>query len=141
MATRKAKAAAVRTPQVKGVAAGTQARTAATIRAGLKQGKSVGTIARRLERRNKGWKRKEVGKQSRAYTIAQTEVTAATNRAAVAEGMEKGARRFLVHDGVEDTECARANGKVWNADYAAANPISHPNCTREFEPVYRKGRK
>jgi len=41
-----------------------------------------------------------------------------------------------VSDGTDfDDACREADGQVWSLDDAAANPLQHPRCTREFAPV------
>jgi len=44
--------------------------------------------------------------------------------------------RVLVTDGDGDAVCAAANGAEWTLDEMAANLLGHPDCSRDFIPVY-----
>jgi len=75
----------------------------------------------------------------RADTIAQTETAMAYNLASTAAYRDGGIEQVEVTDGDQDAECAEADGSVWTLDEAEANPLQHPNCTRQFLPLSRGG--
>jgi hypothetical protein len=67
----------------------------------------------------------------RADMIARTEVTLASAGGAVQGFRDTGVEYVEISDGEEfDEECAAADGAIWTLDDYAANPISHPNCSR-----------
>jgi hypothetical protein len=73
--------------------------------------------------------------KNRPLTIARTEIRIAQNKAAIARYRAAGLQEVDVDDGDLDGPCQAANGDRWGLDYADANPVSHPNCTRGFTPV------
>jgi hypothetical protein len=74
--------------------------------------------------------------EARAELIARTETALAYNEAAVTSYKEYGVERVEVIDGDEDDECATAHGQIWTLDEALAEPVAHPNCVRDFSPVF-----
>jgi hypothetical protein len=73
---------------------------------------------------------------SRAEVIARTETAYAYNGAAVESYREVGVEKVEVIDGDGDDECQAADGQVWTLDEANDNPLGHPNCVRDFAPVF-----
>ena len=73
---------------------------------------------------------------ARAELIARTETALVYNEAAIESFREYGVERVDVIDGDEDDECAEANGQVWTLEEAEANPLAHPQCVRDFSPVF-----
>ncbi len=73
---------------------------------------------------------------SRAELIARTETAFAYNGAAVESYREVGVEKVEVIDGDGDDECQAADGQTWTLDEANENPIGHPNCVRDFAPVF-----
>lgn len=77
--------------------------------------------------------------EKRAETIARTESAIAYNVGAVQCWRESGlVESVYVVDGDFDEECQAANGQTWTLEEAEDNPIEHPNCVREFYPVYNE---
>lgn len=72
--------------------------------------------------------------EARAEVIARTESGYAYNTSAVTSYREFGVERVEVIDGDEDDICAPLNGAIWTLDEAMAEPLGHPNCTRDFAP-------
>jgi hypothetical protein len=72
----------------------------------------------------------------RADLIARTELATAANAGALSGYRETGRAAVGVSDGVEfDEECRIANGQIWSLDYAMANLVEHPDCSRSFDPI------
>lgn len=71
----------------------------------------------------------------RAETIARTETGTYLNLAAGQAYRDFGLDKVLVIDGEGDDICARVDGQVWTLDELDANPLGHPNCTRDFSPL------
>lgn len=76
----------------------------------------------------------------RAELIARTETAIAYNEATTASYEEYGVTQVEVVDGDQDDVCADANGQVWSMEEAYSNPIGHPQCTRDFLPVFGTGK-
>jgi phage portal protein BeeE len=74
---------------------------------------------------------------SRAEMIARTETGYALNHGALSTYREFDVSRVQVIDGDQDAECASANGAEWSLEEAESNPLSHPNCTRDFVPIVK----
>jgi len=113
---------------VKGIDATTRDRVRSILDDAIEEGWSPDRLATALE---------ESGAfaESRAMTIARTEVAVAQNAGALETYGEAGFSRVYVYDGDDDAECAAANGQIWTVAEAAAAPTAHPNCTRAFSPV------
>ncbi len=80
---------------------------------------------------------------SRAETIARTELGIATNRASIEAYDGSGiVRRVRIHDGTEhDAECASLAGRVVTlAEARAIPPLGHPSCVRRFESLIESTR-
>lgn len=73
--------------------------------------------------------------ETRARTIARTEVARVHNLASVSGYKQLGVGRVEVLDGQTDLSCAEARGQIWTIEQAMADPIAHPNCVRSFIPV------
>jgi len=72
--------------------------------------------------------------ESRAETIARTESAIVYNQGFIQVAQESGiVDSVTVSDGDGDEECASYDGQTWTLEEAMDNPISHPNCLREFE--------
>jgi len=72
--------------------------------------------------------------ESRAETIARTESAIVYNQGFIQVAQESGlVESVTVSDGDGDEECASYDGQTWSLEEAMDNPISHPNCLREFE--------
>lgn len=71
----------------------------------------------------------------RAEMIARTETAYAYNDSAIQSYRELDVEKVEVIDGDADDVCAPVNGATWTMDEALANPVGHPNCTRDFIPV------
>lgn len=93
----------------------------------LNEGWSPQKFAERLEQSG-------VFSESRAEMIARTETAIAHNAGQVRAYQAAGVDRLLVGDGDEDfgCDCPEVDGEVCSIEWAAANPISHPNCRRAF---------
>jgi phage portal protein BeeE len=74
---------------------------------------------------------------ARADMIARTETAYAYNDSAIQSYLSLDVEQVQVIDGDKDAECAHADGATWSMDEALSNPISHPNCTRDFIPVVK----
>lgn len=72
---------------------------------------------------------------ARAELVARTESAYAYNAAAISSYREFNVTEVEVVDGDEDDICAPVNGQTWTLEQAEADPIGHPNCTRDFIPV------
>jgi hypothetical protein len=79
--------------------------------------------------------------QMQNYTrmLVRTKSANAYNSGTLNKYAEEGVRRVKVFDGVEDDECAKANGETWSLRYAMNHPIAHPNCVRAFAAVSGTG--
>lgn len=75
--------------------------------------------------------------ESRATTIARTELGHASNSSALSIYRESGlVDSIQVHDGDSDAECAEADGKILSLQEAGSYPtLAHPNCVRAFGAV------
>lgn len=73
---------------------------------------------------------------ARAELIARTETALVYNEAAIQSFREFGVGSVEVIDGDEDDICAAANGQTWTLEEALSEPIGHPNCVRDFSPVF-----
>jgi phage portal protein BeeE len=71
----------------------------------------------------------------RAEMVSRTETALAYNDSAIGSYRDLGVEQVEVIDGDMDDVCAPVNGATWTMDEARANPIGHPNCTRDFIPV------
>lgn len=71
----------------------------------------------------------------RALRIARTETSIAYNFGNLFAAHQAGVEKFEVSDGDDDEDCAAVDGDIVDLDWALANPIAHPNCTRTFSPV------
>ena len=77
--------------------------------------------------------------QGRARTIARTELGTAQQAAAVRRYEQTGVSRVQVLDNGfdnSDPRCVELDGTIQTLEWAAANPIQHPNCVRAFAPVF-----
>ncbi len=79
--------------------------------------------------------------QMQTYTrmLVRTKSANAYNSGTLNKYAEEGVRRVKVFDGVEDDQCAQANGETWSLRYAMNNPIAHPNCIRAFAALQGSG--
>jgi phage portal protein BeeE len=75
--------------------------------------------------------------EARAEMIARTETAYAYNDSAIQSYRSLDVEEVQVIDGDKDAACAHADGATWTMDEALSNPISHPNCTRDFIPVVK----
>jgi HK97 family phage portal protein len=71
----------------------------------------------------------------RVDRIARTEVTRAYNTGSIGQYRDGGVSQVYVTDGDGDEPCAAADGQTWTLEQAESDPISHPNCTRSFDPI------
>ena len=72
----------------------------------------------------------------RAAKIAHSETSYVLNAAQNVAYKAMDVPRVLVTDGDGDAVCAAANGAEWTLDEMAANLLGHPDCSRDFIPVY-----
>lgn len=70
-----------------------------------------------------------------AERIARTESAVSFNRASSELMREAGISHVEIIDGVDDDDCAAANGEIWTLEEYESNPVAHPNCTRVGLPV------
>jgi hypothetical protein len=70
----------------------------------------------------------------RAQRIARTETGISFNHGTGLLAKQNDLNVQVI-DGDDDEECAAANGEVWSADKFLANPLEHPNCTRDGAPT------
>lgn len=75
--------------------------------------------------------------EARAEMIARTETGYAYNDTAIGTYRAFEVTEVDVIDGDVDDVCAHANGSRWTLEEASANPLGHPNCTRDFLPVVK----
>lgn len=68
----------------------------------------------------------------RARRIARTEGSFAYNRGQMQTARDAGVQKVEVLDGVMDDICAAVNGETWTLEQAEADPLGHPNCSRQF---------
>lgn len=68
--------------------------------------------------------------------IARTETAYAYAGGASGQMRDAGVAMVLISDGDGDEGCAAANGQEWTIDQYEANPLEHPNCTRDYEPIF-----
>jgi SPP1 gp7 family putative phage head morphogenesis protein len=74
----------------------------------------------------------------RADRIARTETAIAYNYGNLLGYRQAGVKKVKVIDndaGDADEICRKAHGQIWTIEQALANPIGHPGCKRDFEPV------
>lgn len=79
--------------------------------------------------------------QGRNRTIARTEIGTAQQRVAVGRYRTAGADGVIVFDdGFENSHptCQELDGTVQTLEWAAANPLQHPNCVRAFGAWFRE---
>jgi HK97 family phage portal protein len=74
--------------------------------------------------------------ETRAPTIARSELAVVYNISSLASYHQIGVQRVEVIDGEADEACAEARGQVWTLDKALVNPIAHPRCMRSFAPIF-----
>ena len=99
------------------------------VAAGLREGKTVAEIAEAI-------RTGAAFSPARAAMIARTEMALARNHGTLAGVRASGGDRVAVTDGEEyDSACQEADGQTWSADYAAAHPLEHPRCVRQFFPT------
>jgi len=106
------------------------------------------TIARALE---EGWSERRLRDalespavwNSRAVTIARTEVAFALNAGTSDSYKEAGVKMVDVLDGPgclkdgHDDGAAGVNGERWTLSKSRRFPLGHPNCVRDFAPIIR----
>lgn len=115
--------------RIVGINATTRDAVADAIRQGFADGLTVDEVATLIEEL-------PTFDAARAELVARTESGYAYNHAAVESYREFGIERVEVIDGDFDAVCAAAAGQTWTLDEANANPLGHPNCTRDFAPVF-----
>lgn len=115
--------------RVKGINATTRREIAGIVRTGIREGVTAAELGRRISEAT-------TFDSNRAETIARTETGTALNQAQVEAYRSHGVERVRVLDGTADEVCASANGQVWTLDEAAGAPLGHPNCVRDFVPVF-----
>jgi len=74
----------------------------------------------------------------RADRIARAETAIAYNYGNVLGYRQAGVKKVKVIDNDAadaDEICRKAHGQIWTIEEALANPIGHPGCKRDFEPV------
>lgn len=119
--------------QIVGISEVTQRAISHTLQEGQALGEGVDELLQRIQRLTQF-------SETRAATIARTELGTATNLATVtsfeASGVVVGVR---VHDGTDhDGVCADLNGKTFGLAEARGIPaLAHPNCVRAFAPLTR----
>ena len=97
---------------------------------GFKQGMAPAEVADNIEAAT-------LFDEARAETIARTESAYALNEAQVTSYREVGVSMVEVIDGDSDSICSTVHGAEWTLDEAAADPLGHPNCVRDFVPLFR----
>ena len=100
---------------------------AEVISQGIDQGMGAAELGRAIESWS-GWD------EYRAEMIARTETGIAYNEAALASYADAGVEQVHVTDGDGDDECAPWSDWTGPID-EAPEPLGHPNCTRDIEPV------
>lgn len=68
----------------------------------------------------------------RARRIARTEASLSYSRGQIASARDAGVEKVEVLDGTQDEICAPVNHQEWTLEEAEANPLGHPNCSRQF---------
>lgn len=79
--------------------------------------------------------------KGRAYAIARTELGTAQNLAGVERYRGAGVGKVRVLDnGFDNSDplCRTLDGTVQTLEWAAANPLQHPNCVRAFAPEFEE---
>lgn len=116
--------------QITAIEETTRARVAAYVDRATNEGMSLDKLAKLIREDPSG-----AFSRSRATTIARTETAYAYANSSVGGWRDSGrVDKVIIYDGVDDPECAAANGSVWTLDEYEANPIQHPNCTRSAAP-------
>jgi hypothetical protein len=117
--------------RIAGIDEETRRRVARYVALNQEAGGSVQGLARLIRQDPSG-----AFSKARARTIARTESATSLNQGAILGYRESGrVEKVRVFDGDSDPECAAANGEEWTLEYAAAHPLSHPNCQRAFAPL------
>ena len=113
---------------VVGITDTTREQVRAELVAGQQQGEGIPELARRL-------RTLAAFSQTRAETVARTELGTSQNQAALAayraSGVVVGVR---VHDGDFDASCSEMDGRVFPLGQEPA-ALQHPNCVRAFAPL------
>lgn len=123
--------------RIKGISDTTRQSVAEHIAIAKERGYSTAEIVRGVPGDGyAGLRNIEAFSESRAQTIARTELATAENWGQVAGWRETGiVSGVRIIDGDQDDACAEANGSTWTLDEFEANPIAHPSCTRVGVPV------
>jgi HK97 family phage portal protein len=102
---------------------------ASTLRDALAGGEDRAAINERLDRLFSGYE------EWRVDRIARTETAYAYAQGSVGQMREAGISQVVISDGDGDEVCAAADGQTWTLDEYLHDPLGHPNCTREADPV------
>jgi phage portal protein BeeE len=116
--------------RITGINATTREKVQKLVAEGIEQGMSPQDLGSAL-------KESAAFDAARADMIARTETAYAYNDSAIQSYLSLDVEQVQVIDGDKDAECAHADGATWSMDEALSNPISHPNCTRDFIPVVK----
>lgn len=114
--------------RIKDIGRVTRERIAEVIEQGIRDGLGMAELGKAI-------RESTAFDELRAETIARTETAVALNTAAIESYREYDVSEVEVSDGDVDDPCAEANGSIWSLTEALDNPISHPNCTRDFAPL------
>lgn len=108
-----------------------------SLRLGLERGYSIAQIANGVPGDGFPGVRSLITElyRNRATTIARTEIGTAQIQAAAQRYAASGVTHVTVMDGHEDEPCAGLNGTTQTVEWALANPLGHPRCTRAVLPV------
>jgi phage portal protein BeeE len=114
--------------RVTGINATTREKIQAAVQTAVTDGLSPADLGKLIEE-------SAAFNDARAEMIARTETGMAYNDSAVQTYRELGTEQVQVIDGDDDAICAPVDGATWTIDEALADPLGHPNCTRDFIPV------
>lgn len=119
--------------RVKDIAETTRQSIASIIEKGLAAGQTPNEVADTIEQA-------AAFNEARAEMIARTEMGTALNDAALGSYAEFGVTSVEVIDGDGDEVCADADGQTWSLEEADGNELGHPNCVRDFIPVFAEAK-
>lgn len=116
--------------QITAIEATTRARVEAYVNRAAADGLTPRALAKMIAADPSG----AFGK-ARASMIARTESAMVSAHGSVAGWRDSGrVDKVIIYDGVDDPDCAAANGSIWTLEEYEANPLQHPNCTRAAAP-------
>lgn len=114
--------------QIKSVADTTRDEIRGLVGRATEEGWSVGKLAAQIREHGDNMSK------SRSLLISRTESGTGYNLGATLAYEQAGLSKVDVLDGDDDEACSSVNGTTQTLEWARANPLGHPNCTRAFLP-------